>query len=137
MATEENWARNMFITMDKRGVKMEIAGEALFKSGQTELQGGAQRVFRRLIPIMTNMTHPIIVEGHTDDSPTKTRRFPSNWELSSARASSVARFLIKMGNLNSKRFTVVGCAETKPLFENTSAENKAKNRRVTIIFEMS
>jgi chemotaxis protein MotB len=136
MTREEQLENTMLITPDKRGVKMEIAGQVMFAPGGTELLPTAERIFRKLIPIIRQTIYKIIIEGHTDNTPITSDKFPSNWELSSARAGSAVRFLISEGNLYAKRFTAVGCAHTKAIAANDTPENRAKNRRVTIIFEI-
>jgi chemotaxis protein MotB len=73
------------------------------------------------------------VEGHTDNRPIGTYRFPSNWELSSARASSVIRYIIQTENLDPKRFIAVGYGDTRPIAPNDTRENLQKNRRVEVI----
>jgi chemotaxis protein MotB len=75
----------------------------------------------------------INVIGHTDDQPVKTARFPSNWELSLARASQVARFLIDSTDLPPTQFRVTGYSLYRPLVPNTSESNRARNRRVEIV----
>jgi chemotaxis protein MotB len=139
LVEEADLEKNTFITPDKRGVRleiMELAGSVMFGPGDTKILPAAARLFRKLIPMMKDTPYKITVQGHTDDIPIQSSRFPSNWELSSARAGSVVRFFIQNGNLDGRRFTAVGCAHTKPLFENNTPENRAKNRRVSIIFEV-
>lgn len=139
MVEEEGVAKHTFITKDSNGVRieiMELVGEVMFESGDTKILPAAQRLFRKIIPMIQETTYKITVQGHTDDIPISNSRFPSNWELSSARAGSVVRFFIQAGNLDPRRFSAVGCAHTKPLFENDTPENRAKNRRVSIIFEL-
>lgn len=128
---------SIFITKDKNGVRMEIAGSVVFAPGQTTLLPVAQRFFRKLIPIIKATIYRIVVEGHTDDTPVRSTVFPSNWELSSARAGSVVRFFIQRGKLMPKRFSAVGLAETRPIVENNTPENRARNRRVSIIYEVN
>jgi chemotaxis protein MotB len=74
-----------------------------------------------------------MVEGHTDDLPINTARFPSNWELSTGRATTVVRYLIEAWKLPPERLSSAGYGEYKPLVANTSAANRAKNRRVDIV----
>lgn len=139
MVKEEGVARQTFITKDSNGVRieiMELVGEVMFGPGDTKILPAAQRIFRKIIPMIKETTYKITVQGHTDDIPISNSRFPSNWELSSARAGSVVRFFIQAGDLDPRRFSAVGCAQTRPLFENDSPENRAKNRRVSIIFEL-
>jgi chemotaxis protein MotB len=76
----------------------------------------------------------MIVEGHTDDTPIQSSSYPSNWELSTARAGSVVRYFIEEGKLPASKFMAVGFAETRPLVPNDTPENRSKNRRVNIVF---
>jgi chemotaxis protein MotB len=78
--------------------------------------------------------HPIIVEGHTDNVPISTSEFPSNWELSTARATNVVRFLIAHG-VNAMRLGAAGYAALNPVASNATAAGRALNRRVDIVFE--
>jgi chemotaxis protein MotB len=88
-------------------------------------------VLRQVAAVLSKEELPIEVEGHTDDVPIATAQFPSNWELSSARASSVVRLLIDNG-VPAKQLAVVGLASNQPLASNDNPEGRAKNRRVTI-----
>jgi chemotaxis protein MotB len=89
-------------------------------------------VLDRLVPVLNARRTPIAVEGHTDDVPIKTARFPSNWELSSARASTVVRQLQSAGVAPS-RLRAVGFGETRPVAGNHTPEGRAKNRRVVLV----
>jgi chemotaxis protein MotB len=139
MVKDEGVEKNALIMAVRNGVRVEItelAGHAMFKPGGTALTAESTRLLRKMIPTMKETIYKITVEGHTDDTPVKSPIYPSNWELSSARAGSVVRFLIQAGNLDPRRFTAVGDADTKPLVENDSPENRAKNRRVSILYEV-
>lgn len=120
------------IFQTKRGVVVDISASTLFRSGEAVLQVNSLDVLRQVAAVLSAEDTPIEVEGHSDDVPISTDQFPSNWELSSARAGSVARNLIENGVL-ANRLSVVGWAANKPLVPNDSAENRARNRRVTII----
>lgn len=136
---EEGIDKNVLISLHQRGVKMEImeqAGNAMFKPGGTDILPQSKRLLRKMLPIIQETVYRITVEGHTDDVPVRSPQFPSNWELSSARAGSVVRFLIQEGKLDDRRFTSVGRASTRPLVENDSEEHRSRNRRVSIIFEV-
>lgn len=133
--------KNVLIAKVTNGVKMEImedTGTAMFKSGGTELLDSSKQILRKIIPIMQETPYKITIEGHTDDTPVNSDKFPSNWELSSARAGSVVRFFLQEGGtlVQPVRFKAVGLADTLPLFENTTPENRAKNRRVSVVFEV-
>ncbi|HUW00005.1 MAG TPA: flagellar motor protein MotD [Gallionella sp.] len=119
------------ITTTKRGVVIDIRASSLFKTGEADIQPGALGVLRKVAAELNNEKLPIEVEGYTDDIPIKTAQFPSNWELSSARASSVVRMMIDNG-VSSERLAAVGLASNHPLVPNDSPENRDRNRRVSI-----
>ncbi len=119
------------VTPVNRGVVLDISASSLFKTGEAELQPGSLPVLLEVSNVLRTEALPIEVEGHTDDIPISTNQFPSNWELSSARASSVVRKLIENG-VPENQLSVVGLASTHPLVPNNSPENRARNRRVTI-----
>lgn len=136
---EEGVEKNVLIALHRRGVKMEItelAGSAMFEPGGTEILAESRRLLLKLIPIMHDTVYKITVEGHSDNIPVRSPLYPSNWELSSARAGSVVRFFIQAGNLDPRRFSAVGHADTLPLRENDTPENRARNRRVSIVYEV-
>lgn len=135
-AKEEGLDRTIFITMDQRGVKMEIAGSVMFAPGDVNLLPEAQRLFSKMVPMIRETPYRIIVEGHTDDMPIRSDRFPSNWELSAVRSATVVRFFIEAGSIAARRFLAQGMAETRPIAENVDDESRARNRRVNLIFEI-
>lgn len=120
------------VSQTRRGVVIDISASSLFKTGEATLQPESFGALRRVAAVLSKEEYAIEVEGHTDDVPIKNFQFPSNWELSAARASSVARMLIDNG-VTEKRLAVVGLAANQPLAPNDSPENRAKNRRVTIM----
>lgn len=119
------------VTQTSRGVVLEINASALFNQGEADLQSSATKTMIRVAEILAQGEQNIEVEGHTDDVPISTARFPSNWELSSARASSVVRLFIENG-VASPRLTAVGSAANRPVAPNDTPEGRARNRRVTI-----
>ena len=123
--------RTVSINQTRRGVVIDISASVLFGTGEATLQPGMLDVLRQVAAVLGKEELPIEVEGHSDDIPIATTQFPSNWELSSARASSVARMLIDNG-VPAKRLSVAGLASNQPLVPNDSAENRARNRRVLI-----
>jgi chemotaxis protein MotB len=123
--------RTVSISQTKRGVVVDISANVLFGTGEATLQPGMLNVLRQVAAVLQKEESPIEVEGHSDDVPIATAQFPSNWELSSARASSVVRMLIDSG-VPAKHLSVVGLASNQPLVPNDSPENRARNRRVLI-----
>lgn len=124
--------RMVNINQTRRGVVIDISASSLFRTGEAVLQPGVLGILRQVSQVLGKDELPIEVEGHTDDIPIATVQFPSNWELSSARASSVVRILVDNG-VSAKRLAVVGLASNQPLAPNDSTENRARNRRVTIV----
>lgn len=125
-----------FATVDvvqNKALRIILTGDLLFGSGQAILSGEAEDALSRLSPVLRKVPYMINVVGHTDSSPMYSTQFPSNWELSVARASSVARFLMDEMELPGGQFVVSGYAFYRPVRPNNSVANRAKNRRVEII----
>jgi chemotaxis protein MotB len=122
------------VLVNDRSVSFRISSEILFDSGQADLSLGGLVLLRRLVPVLRDSPHPVAVHGHTDPLPIRSARFPSNWELSSARAGSVVRYLEANG-IDKQRLRAVGLADTRPLADNASAEGRAQNRRVELVMQ--
>lgn len=116
------------------GISIEINAALLFAPGEAALGIEAASVLRAVAGVLAESALPITVEGHTDNTPIGTYRFPSNWELSAVRASTVARLFIGSGVLG-ERITVAGYADQRPVADNSSEVGRARNRRVTILLE--
>lgn len=125
--TAEMDDRGLVIRMNEHAIKYAPGTADLTKDSLETLDIIAQIIKKRFA------IHYINVEGHSDTDPISTPKFPSNWELSSARASSVIRYLIKKHDFNPKIFSAVGLAHTVPVAKNDTVQNKAKNRRVEIV----
>ena len=118
------------------GTRVRIEGQALFAAGRAELLPQAQALLDKLGPSLRRYPHEIMVEGHTDDRPIQTSAYPSNWELSSARAGAVVRYLRTTVKMRPQQLVAVGYADTHPLVENTNKESRAENRRVELLFSV-
>lgn len=121
------------VRVTEQGVSVAIEGEMLFSAGSADLNPGVLPLLNSIAEIAATRTERLDIEGHTDDLPISNAKFPSNWELSSARAGTAARHMISQ-NLPASRVRAVGYADTKPIVPNTSAENRAMNRRVEFLF---
>lgn len=128
---DENLTKDVHLTSDTRGIVLFASGDLFFKSGESELNTEIKYFLDSINDTVKDVPYKLLVEGHTDDIPIKTERFPSNWELSSARASSVVKYFIEKG-IAPVRLSAVGYAEYKPRFPKTP-ENRPKNRRVEIV----
>lgn len=116
-------------------VRFRISSEVLFASGDATLTPAGQLVIDQLLAAFNSAPdHTIVVEGHSDNVPISTARFPSNWELSSSRASAVVRHL-EIRGLNPTRLRASGLANTRPVASNATAEGRSQNRRVEILME--
>lgn len=107
----------------------------LFPSGSAELDENAKQVLNDLAELIYTLpeTNLIIIEGHTDNVPIKTKEYADNMELSIGRAISVLNYFVNEKNLPPKRFAIAGYGEYKPVVDNDTPENRAKNRRIEII----
>lgn len=120
------------LVQEQRGIVVRFADQALFDTGKADLRPSAEPVLRRLAETLRPLENPLRVEGHTDSVPIHTVQFPSNWELSTARASRVVRFLIEQG-IPLSRLSAAGYADQRPVASNATAAGRAQNRRVDLV----
>jgi chemotaxis protein MotB len=113
-------------------LEIEIQTDLLFASGTAQLSPSASVILTRLGKVLGRFPNPIRVEGHTDNLPINTPAFPSNWELSAARAASVVHLLMRSG-VAPERLAVIGLGEYRPVAENSEAAGRNRNRRVQLI----
>lgn len=119
--------------MNDDSVKVSVQGPMFFELGQADLRSEVRSFLDRLARVIAQTPYRVDVIGHTDDYAVDTAEFPSNWELSAARAARVARYLIDSAEIDPRRFTVMGRGEFEPAVANTSDANRSLNRRVEII----
>jgi len=117
-----------------RGVTIEINDSILFSPGQALLQPSLVNAMGAIADVLAPTDFPITIEGHTDNVPIKTAQFPSNWELSAVRATTVLRLFADSG-VAAERLTAIGFADTRPVEPNLLADGRARNRRVTILID--
>lgn len=130
---KDNIDPDALIAGNTRTMVFQIPSSDLFSPGSATLKEGAgQLIVETIEEEMQDAVKQVIVDGHTDNVPTKTAKFPSNWELSSARAGVVARYIIKQMRYDPKFVVVSGYGEHRPMKPNTSDDNRASNRRVEI-----
>jgi chemotaxis protein MotB len=113
-------------------IEVEIRADILFPSGVATISPSAVPALQALAKTLAPFPNPIRVEGHTDNKPIKTVLFPSNWELSSARAASVVHLLAD-GGVSPKRLSVIGLGEWRPAKPNDTVDNRNANRRVLLV----
>jgi len=120
------------VTQSSLGITVEINASVLFSPGQAKLADSSSLTLQAVAHVIKGHEHEIHVEGHTDNLPIHTENFPSNWELSSARASSVIRLFIENG-VEAHRLTAIGYGENRPIETNETPEGRKRNRRVTVM----
>lgn len=121
------------IRSDEHTITISLSDNLLFDSGSAELKPGSQDVLREVAAVLRDLPNEIRVEGHTDNVPVNNPEYPTNWELSAARATVVARFLIEQGGIPANRIHIAGYADTEPIAPNDTPEGRALNRRADIV----
>ncbi|WP_281658340.1 flagellar motor protein MotS [Halobacillus sp. Cin3] len=121
-------------TNSERGVVLVLEEQLLFETSEAEILEQAKPFLSKVGTLLENIPNFVKVEGHTDNRQISSYRYPSNWELSGARASSVIRYILdNTQDMDPKRFTAVAYGETRPVAPNDSEENWSRNRRVEIV----
>lgn len=119
--------------IDERGLRIRFTDPLLFDLGKADLRPESVAVLRMVADSLSTLSNRIEVQGHTDNIPISTSYFRSNWDLSTARACEVLRFLIQEGGIDPGRLSAAGYGEYKPIAPNDSKENRSKNRRVELL----
>ncbi|MEH6509258.1 flagellar motor protein MotB [Halopseudomonas aestusnigri] len=122
---------------DRKRIIIRVEEKGSFPSGSAEMTPEFQDMLDRIATVLAELPGEITIEGHTDNIPINTSRFQSNWDLSAARASSVANALLYNETIKPERMRVQGYAETRPRASNEWPETRALNRRVEIILDLS
>ncbi len=121
------------VQLTENGLHLTVADSVMFHSGEAELIEPARTVLRYVAGLLNGRIESVVVEGHTDDRPIHTVRYPSNWELSVARAASVVRFMLSLTEvLDPSHYVAMGHGEHYPIDTNTTAAGRSRNRRVEI-----
>jgi chemotaxis protein MotB len=135
-AKEHGLSHEVQTVIDRRGLVVRVlTDQLLFASGQATLQPAGYPLLNEVAQLLNvDKSHPITVEGHTDNVPISSSQYPSNWELSTDRATTVVRYLIARG-VNRQRLGAVGYADLHPIASNATAAGRARNRRVEIVLQ--
>jgi chemotaxis protein MotB len=121
------------VTHSDEGMRLSFEDQVLFDFGKDAINPEGFPLLDKIAQALINVPYPLRVEGHTDNVPIQTKRFPSNWELSVARAVNVVKYFAQVSNIDPKRLSAVGYGESRPVVPNDTAFNRAKNRRVEIL----
>ncbi|WP_366653590.1 OmpA family protein [Fodinicurvata sp. EGI_FJ10296] len=136
LIAEQNLQDSVDLSLDSATVSITMRDALLFPSGRDALTPEGADILADVAPLLTTIDGEISIEGHTDPVPISTAQFPSNWHLSTARAVSVLRELIGEG-VPAETLRAVGHADTRPVADNTRADGRARNRRVSIVVTMA
>ena len=119
--------------IDMRGLVISFNNAILFDPGSAQLKSEKKEALIAVASMMTTINHYIRIEGHTDNVPMSSAQYPSNWELSTARATSVVKLFVEKCNFSPGKLMAVGYGEYRPIADNSTEEGRSKNRRIDII----
>ena len=130
---EEIKAGKVEVHLDARGLVVSLRQAAFFPSGGDDIAPPGLKSIEKIATTIRDLPNPVRLEGHTDSIPIHSQRFPSNWELSTARSIAMLQLFTGQYGISVDRFAVAGYADTKPIDSNDSAEGRTHNRRVDIV----
>jgi chemotaxis protein MotB len=131
---QEKGAENQVkTTIDSRGLVISLKDTEFFESGQATVRRAATPLLNEIVSAINKYTNSIRVEGHTDSNPIQTAAFPSNWELSTARATNIVQYLISSHAFSPDKLSAIGYGEYRPIADNKTNDGRQKNRRVDIV----
>lgn len=128
-----NTETSIKVLKSNKGIVIRLNDTMLFDPGSDIIKAEAIATLEKIADSVAKFQNPIVIEGHTDSMPIMTNRFPSNWELSTARATNIIKYLIQQKKLPPSRLSAVGYGEYMPIEDNSTPQGRAKNRRVDII----
>jgi chemotaxis protein MotB len=123
------------VNLTQEGICFRVASPIMFESGQATLKPEAYKLLTPIALLIRRFGYDIVIEGHTDNIPISSGRFPSNWELSAMRAISVLRYFTERHGVNPTNVMAVGYGEFRPIAPNNTPNDRALNRRVEILLK--
>lgn len=136
--TENQLENYIGLTIDEKGLVVSLREKLMFDSGRAEIYEEAKYILKDLTKEIVDVPNNVRIEGHTDNvpiGPELQSKFPTNWELSTARATNVTRYVLETLNFPPKRISSAGYGEYQPIMDNDTEEHKAMNRRVDIVVQ--
>jgi chemotaxis protein MotB len=124
---------NITVARESRGLIIRMSDSMVFAPGRADLLPQNLELLNRIAAVLAEIPNQIIVEGHTDNVPIRTPQFPTNWELSVARATTIVRYFVEQRAIDAERISVGGYGEFRPIAWNDTPEGRGKNRRVDIV----
>lgn len=124
------------VTSDRDGVVFNTQANRLFEPNSTRLRADAPEVLDKIVQLLKDYKLNLVVRGHSDNTPVTTAKYPSNWELSAARAAVSLDYILRKGGFSINRAKAVGYGDTRPVQPNDTEENRLKNQRVEFYLHM-
>ena len=121
------------IIESEQGIVIQLRDNILFETSSADLRSDSKEILNKISELISSMNNNIVVEGHTDNRPISTVEFPSNWDLSVARAVNVVKYFVNESKISPLRLSATGYGEYQPVAKNDTEDNMAKNRRVNIL----
>ncbi len=129
----QNLKGKVKLSLDERGLTVRFLDNVLFDSGKADLKPESKKIIDDISPILKQSKKDITVEGHTDNIPISTYKYPSNWELSTTRAVNVVKYMIEIGKIDPIRLSPAGYADQHPISDNSTLDGRKNNRRVDVV----
>ncbi len=126
-------SKNISVHKDRRGIIIRVPASMVFETGKADILPAFRAILDKTGKMLTEIPNWVQFEGHTDNIPIKTSQFPSNWELSAARALSILRYYVEPKTLPPDRLSIAGYGEYLPISPNDTIEGRQQNRRVEIV----
>ena len=126
-------SKSIKLVKENRGLIIRVNDAMLFDEGSAIIKPQAEKSLTEIVKTLTKIDNPVIIEGHTDSTPIKNKTYPSNWELSTTRATNIISYMARKSKITPKRLCAVGYGEYMPVADNTSISGRMLNRRVDII----
>jgi len=133
---EEGLEADVSVSLNRNGVFVNIKEAILFEPGEADIKEEGQEILGNLEGLFLQFDNEIVIEGHTDNVPQQSFKFPTNWELSSGRATAVVRYLCEVKDIPENRLSAIGYGEFRPIADNDTPQNRALNRRVNLLIIM-
>ncbi|GAB6098889.1 OmpA family protein [Halanaerocella petrolearia] len=130
---ENNLQNDINLAIDERGLTIRFSGKVLFDLGRAEIKSDSKEILNQIAGFIKTVPNNVTVEGHTDNLPISNSKFPSNWELSTTRATNVIRYFIEQDDIDPSRLSAAGYSKYKPIHPNNTRQHRALNRRVDVV----
>lgn len=126
-------SKSVKLIKTEKGLTIRVNNKILFDEGSASVKPEAEKTLNEITKVLTKIDNPVIIEGHTDSIPIQNEKYPSNWELSTSRATNIISYMLKNSDIPPKRLRAIGYGEYMPIADNSKINGRNLNRRVDII----